>query len=57
MIIFTYQFDEKSPKVTVELSPESDLGEVLEQFEAFLKAAGYSFNGQVDIVEDSNVKN
>jgi hypothetical protein len=53
---FEYQFDENSAKVTVELSPESDLTTVLEQFEAFLKASGYAFDGLLDFVaeEDEN---
>lgn len=57
MIQFIYQYDKNSPKVTVELSAESGLGDVLEQFEGFLKAAGYSFTGHIDIVEEENVQN
>lgn len=48
---FTYQFADLSPKVTVTLSAGSALPEVLESFEAFLRAAGYHFDGQVDIIE------
>jgi hypothetical protein len=46
---FTYQFSEGDPKVTMTLSPGAGLGEVIESFEAFLIAAGYSFNGQLEI--------
>lgn len=46
---FTYQFSDKEPKVTMLLSPDSDLNEVLECFEKFLFAAGYSFEGRIEI--------
>lgn len=52
MITFQYQYDENSAKVTVELPPDSTLGDVLEQFEGFLKAAGYGFDGHLDFVEE-----
>lgn len=52
MMKFEYQFDENSPKVTVELSAESDLPTVLEQFEGFLKAAGYPVEGTLDFIEE-----
>lgn len=54
MMKFEYQFDENSPKVTVELSAESCLPDVIEQFEHFLLAAGYSFEGTLDFVEEHN---
>jgi len=57
MMIFEYQFEEHEPKVRVELSPQSALPEVLEQFEAFLRAAGYSFDGYVDIIEAEETDN
>jgi hypothetical protein len=50
MIEFFYQFKEGDPAVSVRLSPESDLPLILESFEGFLRAAGYSFQGQVDII-------
>jgi hypothetical protein len=50
MIEFFYQFKEGDPAVSVRLSPGSDLLHILEAFEGFLRAAGYSFHGQVDIV-------
>lgn len=51
MMKFSYQFEEHAPIVEVTLSSQSDLGEVLEQFENFLRGAGYQFTGNVDIVE------
>jgi len=51
MMRFEYQFEEHAPKVTVELSPQSDLAQVLESFEAFLRGAGYYFKGELTIVE------
>jgi len=55
MIKFTYQFEDKSPLVEMTLYSESTLGEVLENFEQFLKASGYSFTGTVDIIDQSEV--
>lgn len=52
MLIFEYQFDETHPRVRVEMSPQSDLSEVLEQFQGFLMAAGYSFDGNLTIEEE-----
>lgn len=52
-IEFVYQV-EGAPKVTLTLSAESTLGQVLEAFEMFLLASGYSFKGQVDIVDFTN---
>ena len=54
---FIYQFDEVSPTITMTLSPESTLSEVIGAFEQFLKGAGY----QLDFIsyipcEDGNVK-
>lgn len=51
---FIYQFEPNAPKVTMEISPESSLPDVLEAFESFLRAAGYSFEGTLDIVELEN---
>lgn len=57
MITFIYQYDENSPKVTVELPADSSLPDVLEQFEGFLKAAGYGVEGTLDFIEEEpNVK-
>lgn len=50
---FIYQFDENSPKVEITLSPESTITDALEGFEAFLRAAGYCFDGVVDIVNEN----
>lgn len=50
MMEFYYQFDAQHPALSIRLAPDSQLSTVLESFEAFLRAAGYNFNGQVDIV-------
>lgn len=42
MMQFIYQFDEFSPKVSIELGADAAIPEALEAFESFLKAAGYS---------------
>lgn len=48
---FYYQFSDKHPGISVRLSPETSLNEVLEAFEDFLRGAGYHFEGQLDFVE------
>jgi len=52
MLRFEYQFDENYPKVLVEMSSESNLSDIVQQFEGFLKAAGYSFAGHLDFIDD-----
>lgn len=53
MMTFTYQYDKHSPKVVLKIKgPDTTLTEAIEQFELFLKAAGYSFDGQLDFTED-----
>lgn len=42
-----------SASVTMTLPADANLGEVLEAFEAFLRASGYEFYGEVNIVDDS----
>lgn len=56
MIKFEYQFDGTSPKVQIELHADSSLSEVVIAFESFLRASGFSFHGNIDIVypEDSH---
>ena len=51
-IKFSYQYNEHSPKVEITLRPDSTLSEMLEEFDKFLKAAGYEFHGFVDINEE-----
>ena len=53
MIKFESQYDENTGKVTIELSSDTSLPDVLEAFERFLKATGYSFDGVIDIVEEA----
>ena len=50
-IEFIHQYSDGDPKVIMTLSPETPLPQLLEAFEMFLRASGYSFNGIVDIVE------
>lgn len=50
---FKYRFDEQSPVITVSLSSEATLTEVVEIFERFLKAVGYCFDGNLEIVEET----
>ena len=52
MIKFESQYKEDMPKVIVELHSDSDLTQVLEAFDSFLKATGYEFTGSVDILGD-----
>lgn len=49
-ITFIYQYDENSPRISINL-PCPTLSEAIEQFESFLRAAGYSFDGMLDIHE------
>ncbi len=51
-IEFYYKFDDGHPEVRVTLSPDSNLGDIFVSFEGFLRAAGYHFEGVVDIVND-----
>lgn len=41
--------------VRLSISADAPLNDVLEAFEKFLQAAGYSFNGMVDIIEINEV--
>lgn len=52
MIKFESQYDGKGPRVLFEIPDDSTLGEMVVAFEAFLKASGYEFNGQLDIVDE-----
>lgn len=52
MITFEYQYDANSPKVRIDLHSDASLPDVIEQFERFLLAAGYSFEGNLDFVEE-----
>jgi hypothetical protein len=54
-IYFEYQFAEQHPKISVTLSPESTLTDVLASFQDFLRCSGYAFEG--DIVIEYPVEN
>jgi hypothetical protein len=56
MIKFESQYNDASCKVQMDLSSDATLSEVLEAFESFLKATGYVFSGQIDIVENEYEK-
>lgn len=51
-IEFFYQFSDRHPAVSVRMSPDAAIPEVLEAFEGFLRAAGYHFTGQLDITQE-----
>ena len=51
MMKFTYQYDASSPLIEITLSPDATLGDALFYFEGFLKASGYAFNGEIDLIE------
>lgn len=46
---FIYQYSDVYPYVSVRLSPQATLDEAIRSFESFLKAAGYSFDGELVI--------
>jgi len=50
MMEFYFNYDGQHPAISIRLSPDSSLPVVLETFEAFLRAAGYNFPGQVNII-------
>jgi hypothetical protein len=51
MLKFTYQYEEHGPLIEVTLPSDSILGDVFQSFEGFLKAAGYHFDGVIDLVD------
>ena len=52
MIKFMHKSEDSSLQVEVILDSESTLVDVLSAFQSFLKAAGYEFQGVVDIACD-----
>lgn len=46
---FFHQYGDDSGSVKMTLPPDATLEEALEGFETFLRAAGYVFDGQVEI--------
>lgn len=50
MIKFTSQYSDGDPLVEVTLDSDSGLGEVIEYFNYFLKASGYSYDGIIDVI-------
>lgn len=47
---FFYEAQQGGTSIRVTLPADATLGEALESFEAFLLAAGYHFDGQIDII-------
>lgn len=48
---FFYQYKEGDGSIAMTLPPDATLEEALEGFETFLRAAGYVFDGQIDIID------
>ncbi len=56
MMRFEYQYEEGSPKVTIEIeNADICLDELLPQMGGFLRACGYSFDGEL-ITEEQEGK-
>lgn len=51
MIKFTSQYQDNAPLIEVTLSSDSTVGEVLEVFQGFLAATGYSIDGIIDVIK------
>lgn len=56
MMKFTYQYNENAPLIEVTMASDTTLVEAIENFEAFLRASGYVFDGVLDITEEENEK-
>ena len=53
---YSHQFEEMAhSKVTFEIAEDASLNQMLDAFEHFLKASGYSFDGYLDFVKDDEV--
>lgn len=52
---FTYQYDKGSPKISIRLSSDVCLDEILESLASFLRAAGYVFDGNIETVNPEQV--
>jgi hypothetical protein len=46
--------DDTSPSVTMEFSGQASLDQMLSAFDAFLKANGYVYDGEVQTVEEES---
>lgn len=49
---FEFIYKNSAGVFKMRFSPESTLDELIEHFECFLKGSGFSFNGQVQIIEE-----
>ena len=53
---YSHQFDDLAHnKVTFDVAEDASLDQMLDAFEHFLKASGFSFDGQLDFVKDDEV--
>ena len=53
---YSHQFDDLAHnKVTFDVAEDASLNQMLDAFEHFLKASGFSFDGQLDFVKDDEV--
>ena len=53
---YSQQFDDLAhTKVTFEVGEDASLTQMLDAFEHFLKASGFSFDGYLDFVKDDEV--
>lgn len=51
--IYENEYTEQEPrKITIEVGMDADLTEMLESFESYLRAVGYNFDGEVDILPE-----
>jgi len=50
-----YRTDKPIETVSIEIAEHSNIGTVLEAFTRFLRAAGYCFDGEVEIVDHQAV--
>ena len=52
---YSHQFDDLAHnKVTFDVAEDASLDQMLDAFEHFLKASGFSFDGQLDFVKDED---
>jgi len=49
---FSYQYSPADKKIEISLHRDSSLDSVIDAFEAFLRDAGYSFDGHIDVIEN-----
>ena len=45
-------FDQEPRKIVIEVGQDASLTEMLEAFQSYLKAVGYGFDGNIDVVPE-----